>query len=325
MFKELVEPRWLAAVGVILVGLLLIPLGAPLFYIYILSVIFVTALLAMSLNLVLGYGGIYQFHHAVFYGVGAYTVALILTRTSLPWWIALLAGPFVAAATGLIIGWFCVRLTKLYFGMLQISLGSLVWIIVYRWYDVTGGDNGIHDIPMPEWLTTFQGAYYFILAVVAVCVGLMFLLIKSPFGATLQAIRDNPQRCEAIGINVRHHKLIAIVIAAFFGGVAGVLFTTLERSVFPGLLFWVLSLEILVMCLLGGWFTFAGPILGAAIVVALRTIASRYTDYWTMVLGVILILLIFFLPEGVMGFIQERAAAKNKTPLAARVEKGSGS
>jgi len=325
MLKALVEPRWLVATGIILLGLLLIPFGAPLFYIYILSVIFVTALLAMSLNLVLGYGGIYQFHHAVFYGVGAYTVALILTRTSLPWWIALLAGPFVAAATGLIIGWFCVRLTKLYFGMLQISLGSLVWIIVYRWYDVTGGDNGIHDIPMPEWLTTFQGAYYFILAVVVVCVGLMFLLIKSPFGATLQAIRDNPQRCEAIGINVRHHKLIAIVIAAFFGGVAGVLFATLERSVFPGLLFWVLSLEILVMCLLGGWFTFAGPILGAAIVVALRTVASRYTDYWTMVLGIILILLIFFLPEGVMGFIQERVAAKRTAPHPQRVEEGSGS
>lgn len=313
MFNKFVEPRWLLLTLALLAALLLLPLAAPVFYIYIISVIFVTALLAMSLNLVLGYGGIYQFHHAVFYGVGAYTAALLITQLALPVWIAFPAGPLVAALTGLLIGAFCVRLTKLYFGMLQIALGSLIWIIAYRWYDVTGGDNGIHDIPVPEFLTSFQGAYYFILIVAAVCVALMYLIIKSPFGATLQAIRDNPQRCEAIGVNVRHHQLIAIVIASFFGGVAGVMFVALERSVFPGLLFWVLSLEIFVMCLLGGWFTFAGPILGAAIVVALRTFASRYTDYWTTVLGIMLILLIFFLPEGVMGWARERLKPRAPT------------
>ncbi len=317
MPNKLAAPRWLWLTLALLIVLLLLPLAAPLFYIYIISVIFVTALLAMSLNLVLGYGGIYQFNHAVFYGVGAYTAALLITNLSLPAWIAFPAGPLAAALTGLLIGAFCVRLTKLYFGMLQIALGSLVWILILRWYDVTGGDNGIHDIPVPEFLTSFQGAYYFILIVSAVCVALMYLIIKSPFGATLQAIRDNPERCEAIGVNVRHHQLIAIVIASFFGGVAGVMFVALERSVFPGLLFWVLSLEILVMCLLGGWFTFAGPILGAAIVVALRTVASRYTDYWTTILGIVLILLIFFLPEGVMGWAREqfkpRAPTVDKT------------
>lgn len=306
MLNKLAAPRWLWLTLALLVALLLLPLAAPLFYIYIISVIFVTALLAMSLNLVLGYGGIYQFHHAVFYGVGAYTATLLITQLAMPTWLAFAAGPVVAAFIGLLIGWFCVRLTKLYFGMLQIALGSLVWVIAYRWYDVTGGDNGIHDIPMPEFLMSFQGAYYFILIITAVCVALMYFILKSPFGATLQAIRDNPERCEAIGVNVRQHQLIAIVIASFFGGVAGVMFVALERSVFPGLLFWVLSLEILVMCLLGGWFTFAGPILGAAIVVALRTVASRYTDYWTTILGIALILLIFFLPEGVMGWARER-------------------
>jgi len=134
----------------------------------------------------------------------------------------------------------------------------------------------------------------------------MYVIIESPFGATLQAIRDNPERCEAVGINVRQHQLMAIVIASFFAGVAGVLFVVLERSVFPDLLFWILSLEIFIMCLLGGWFTFAGPILGAAITVSLRTFVGTYTEYWTLILGVILILLIFFLPEGVMGFLVKK-------------------
>jgi branched-chain amino acid transport system permease protein len=133
----------------------------------------------------------------------------------------------------------------------------------------------------------------------------MYMILKSPFGSTLQAIRDNPQRCEAIGINVRRHQLIAIVIATFFAGIAGVLFVALERSVFADLLFWTFSLEIFIMCLLGGWFTFAGPILGAAIIVALRTFVGIFTEYWTLILGIMLILIIFFLPEGVMGFFQK--------------------
>jgi branched-chain amino acid transport system permease protein len=133
----------------------------------------------------------------------------------------------------------------------------------------------------------------------------MYMILKSPFGNTLQAIRDNPQRCEAIGINVRRHQLIAIVIATFFAGIAGVLFVALERSVFTDLLFWTLSLEIFIMCLLGGWFTFAGPILGAAIMVALRTFVGIFTEYWTLILGIMLILIIFFLPEGVVGYLEK--------------------
>jgi len=271
-----------------------------------LALIFVTSLLAMSLNLVLGHGGMYQFHHGVFYGVGAYTIALILTKTSLPKWVGFIAGPIMAAVVGLIIGWLCVRLTRLYFGMLQISLGSLIWAIVFRWYSFTGGDDGIHGIPMPSFLSSLNNSYYFILLIFAVCMVILYLILKSPFGSTLEAIRDNPQRCEAIGINVRRHQLLAIVIAAFFAGIAGGLFVTLERSVFPDLLFWVLSLEILIMCLLGGWFTFAGPVLGAAIIVSLRTFIGIYTEYWTLILGVILILLIFFLPEGILGYFLER-------------------
>jgi branched-chain amino acid transport system permease protein len=278
----------------------------------------------MSLNLVVGHGGMFQFHHGVFYGVGAYTVALMVTKTTLPFGVSFIAGPIVAAAVGMLIGFFCVRLTRLYFGMLQISLGSLIWAIVFRWYTFTGGDDGIHGISMPAFLASLNGSYYFILAVLIFCLIALYFILESPFGRTLQAIRDNPQRCEAVGINVKRHQLAAIVVATLFAGIAGVLFVVLEHSVSPELLFWVLSLEIFIMCLLGGWFTFAGPILGAAIMVMLKTgvllpllifylpekvireVVRTYTEYWTLILGVILILLIFFLPEGVMGYFQDK-------------------
>jgi len=297
---------WCIAVISIFIVLLVLPPIIPRFYTYILALIFVTSLLAMSLNVVLGHGMLFQFHHAVFYGVGGYTAALVLTKTSLPAWIGFVAGPISAAAVGLLIGWFCVRLTRLYFGMLQISLGSLIWAIAFRWYSLTSGDDGIHGIPVPSLISSLTNAYYFILIILVICLVVLYLILKSPFGTTLEAIRDNPQRCEAVGVNVRRHQLIAIVIATFFAGIGGVLFVVLEGSVFPDLLFWVLSLEVIVMCLLGGWFTFAGPIIGAAIIVALRTFIGIYTEYWTLILGVILILLIFFLPEGVMGYFLEK-------------------
>ena len=179
---------------------------------------------------------------------------------------------------------------------------SLLWAIAFRWYSLTGGDDGIHGIPVPDFISSTKSSYYFVLILLAICLVVLFLILKSPFGSTLQAIRDNPQRCSAVGINVRRHQLIAIVLASFFAGIAGVLFVVVEGSVFPDLLFWVLSLEVFIMCLLGGWFTFGGPILGAAVIVSLRTFVGIYTEYWTLILGIILIFLIFFLPEGIMGY-----------------------
>ena len=310
--RPFAEPGRLIVAMVALGALLAAPAAAPEFYVYILALILVTGLLATSLNLVLGFGGIYQFHHAVFYGIGAYTLALAIVRLGWPAWAGFVAGPVIAAAAGALIGSICVRLTRLYFGMLQLSLGSLIWTIVLRWYPVTGGDDGIHGIPMPASLQGIGGAYYLIVAAVAASLLILYLIVRSPFGATLQAVRDNPQRCQAVGVDVRTHQLVAIVIASFFAGVAGVLYVALERSVFPSMLFWVLSLEIFVMCLLGGWFTFPGPLVGAGLVVALRTVASRYTDNWTMILGLILILLIFFMPEGLMGHLQERFARRSR-------------
>jgi len=295
---------WGLCAGIIV--LLLFPVFLPRFYVYLVSIILLYGLLATSLNLVLGYGGIFQFHHAVFYGVGAYGTTLMLTKTGLPPMLAFLVGPLVSAAFGLVLGIICIRLSKLYFGMLQISLGSLVWAIVYRWYAFTGGDDGIHGIPMPEMLSSPKGAYYFTLIITLLSLLIMWKIIRSPFGSALQGIRDNPVRSEMIGINVRRHQLLALVLAGFFAGVAGSLFVVVDNTVFPDMLFWTLSLEILIMCLLGGWFTFLGPMLGAAVIIALRTFVSTYTDYWALVLGIIMMLVIFFLPSGILGYVEEK-------------------
>lgn len=302
--KKIDVRQWLWILGVGLLFLVL-PRLLPRFYVYMASLILLTGLLATSLNLVLGFGGMYQFHHAVFYGTGAYTLALMLTKSGLPAWTGYVVAPFAAAFLGLIIGMICVRLSKLYFGMLQISLGSLVWAIVFRWYSFTGGDDGIHGISIPKMLSASHGAYYFTLIMTALSLVLMYRVVHSPFGRTFQAVRDNPERCEAIGIHVRRHQLAGEVIAGFFAGVAGTLFVTVEASVFPDLMFWTLSLEILIMCLLGGWFTFFGPMLGAAIMVILRTFVGIYTEYWTLVLGIVLMLLIFFMPDGVLGMAKK--------------------
>ena len=313
MFKALFSKKTTIVGIILLAALLLLPQFLPRFYIYLFAMIFAICLLATSLNMVLGFGGMYQFHHAVFYGFGAYAFALFVTKSGLPLWMGYVIAPFCAALLGLVLGLITVRLNQLYFGMLQISLGSLVWAITYRWYSFTGGDDGIHGIPIPDLIGSSTGAYYFNLIVTAACLLLMYMIVNSPFGRTFQGIRDNPERCEAVGVNVQRQKLVGLVIAAFFAGVAGTLFVTVEGSVFPDLMFWTLSLEILIMCLLGGWFIFMGPALGAIIIITLRTFVGIYTEYWTLILGIVLMLLIFFLPEGVLGLVLKKASpAENK-------------
>ena len=297
--KSIISVLVIAAIFAVL------PFGLPRFYVYLTALIVTTGLLSTSLNFVLGFGGVYQFHHAVFYGVGAYGAAVTIMKLGYNPWIGFVVGPLAAAFLSLVIGLICIRLSKLYFGMLQISLGSLVWAIVYRWYSFTGGDDGIHGISVPAILQSQIGSYYFTLIVAALSLFIMYRILKAPFGSILQGIRDNVVRSQAVGVNVRRHQLIAIVIAGFFAGVAGVLFVVVDNSVFPDMMFWTLSLEITIMALLGGWYTFLGPMLGAAIIVLLRTFVSTITDYWALVLGLVLVFVILFLPEGVLGKVFE--------------------
>jgi len=301
--------RSLAATLVVLGILCALPPFLPRFYIYVASIVLLSGLLATSLNLAIGYGGIYQFHHTVFYGVGAYGTALMLTRGGAPAPVAMIVGPLSAAFLSLVMGVVCVRLSKLYFGMLQISLGSLVWVTVYRWYSFTGGDDGIHGVPLPDLIASAKGSYYYTLAVTALCLFAMRRIAGSPFGKTLQGIRDNPVRSEAIGVDVKRHQLAALVIAGFFGGVAGSLFVVVDTSVFPDMMFWTYSLEVLIMCLLGGMYTFWGPFVGSSTLVLLRVFVSVYTQYWGLILGTILSLVIIFLPDGLLGFFVRRFRA----------------
>jgi branched-chain amino acid transport system permease protein len=299
---------WIVAIVV----LCLVPLVLPRFYVYLLSIILLYGLFAMSNNFPLGFGGIYQLHHAVFYGVGAYGTALVITKSGLSPWLAFIVGPLVAAALSLVMGLICIRLSKLYFGMLQISLGSLVWAVVYRWYSFTGGDDGIHGISVPDIISSYKGAYYFALVVTGVSLYILYRILKSPYGSALQGIRDNPVRSAMIGVNVKRHQLLALIIAGFFAGVAGTLFVVVDNTVFPDMMFWTLSMEAVIMCLLGGWLTFLGPMLGAALIVIIRTFVSTYTVYWALVLGIIFMLVIFFLPNGVLGWIETLFKRKTK-------------
>jgi len=294
----------------VMVLLLLLPLGLSRFYVYTASLVLAYGLLATSLNFVLGYGGVYQFHHCVFSGIGAYAAALIITKGGLSPWIAFAIGPFVSVLLSLIIGLICMRLSKLYYGMLQMSLGSLIWVMTYRWGSFTGGDDGIHGIPIPEVLSSYNGAYYFVLIVAGLSFLTIYTITKSPFGSVLQGIRDNPVRSSMIGVNIRVHQLLALMISGFFAGVAGVLFVVVDTTVFPDMLFWTLSMEIMIMCLLGGWLSFLGPALGATLIVLLRTFISTFTVYWGFFLGVILMLVIFFLPNGAIGLIEDRLKGK---------------
>ncbi|MCO1600705.1 branched-chain amino acid ABC transporter permease [Desulfosporosinus nitroreducens] len=293
----------IAAVGIIV--LLLAPEFLTQYYVYLLATVFTTALLATSLNLVLGYGGLLHLHHGVFFGVGAYTVAIVTTKTSWPFAIAVLLAPLVAALIAFVIGWFCVRLRGLYFGMLTLALGQLVWAIVYRWNALTNGDNGIHAIPVPEFLTSINSVYYATLLILVISLIILYIITKSPFGLMLLATRDNPVRSESVGVNVKRHRLTAFVIAGFFAGIAGVLFVLVERSVAPSLLFWSESAEVLIMCLMGGLTVFMGPMLGAGILVLLSMVVGLYTEYWLLVLGLLLLLLVLFLPQGILGYLME--------------------
>lgn len=308
--------RVLISVLVALAVLFVFPLAMPRFYTYILALIITTGLLSTSMNLVLGHGGVYQFHHAVFYGVGAYGAAVMIAKLHYSPWISFIVGPLVAALIALVMGLITIRLSKLYFGMLQVSLGSLIWAIVYRWYSFTGGDDGIHGITMPDIIGSAMGAYYFVIVIGGLSFLLMYVILRSPFGSTLQGIRDNVVRSQAVGVNVRLHQLVALVIAGFFGGVAGVMFVVVDTSVFPDMLFWTLSMEITIMALLGGWHTFFGPLLGAGIIILLRTFVSGYTEYWTLMLGIILMLVIIFLPEGVLGYSLKRFSSRRRVAVA---------
>jgi branched-chain amino acid transport system permease protein len=306
--------RWLygAMAGVALIVLpFVLEKGFSEYYLYLAIKIMVWALFAMSFNLVLGYGGMMSFGHAAFLGIGGYTCSLLLVKTSCSLALAFAVAPFAAAAAGAIIGYFSVRIKGVfYFATITLSFAQLVFILAFKWRSFTFGDDGIQGIPVPALISTdetYINYYFFALIIVAISVYLLWKIVKSPFGLMLRSLRENPERATFIGMKVQNYRLIAFVISAFFSGIAGVLYAFLETAISPDILFWSMSGEVILMGLLGGMHIFLGPALGAAIMVLLNSFITSYTEYWGMVLGIILILIVLFFPKGIGGVMFEQS------------------
>lgn len=296
----------------LLVVFLLMPVFFPIGWLSLVIEMMILAMAACGLNLMLGYAGMVSFGPAGLYAVGAYTTALILVNTKIPFLLAFIAGPIFTVVISAIVGWFCVRLTHVYFALLTLAFSQIIHTILFRWYDFTRGDNGIVDIPIPEILKPINNYYYFSLIVIVVCIWLVWIIIKSPFGKTLQAIRENPQRAESIGINVHLYQLATFIMSGFFLGVAGSLFCAFNKNVFPNYAHWAKSTEMLVVCLMGGINNFFGPIVGSVIYLFLDKVITSYTQFWPLVLGIIIIILLLFLRGGIAGFISEKVALYQK-------------
>lgn len=286
------------------------PIWAPTMWKHLTAEIFIIALFAMSLNMILGRGGLPSFGHASFYCIGAYTTAMFVMKLHLPLGIAVIAAPVVAAIFAAVIGYFSVRLTGIHFAILTLGFSQLVWAIIHKWYGFTKGDDGITGIPVPAALRDITPYYYFVFAILVVCLILIWIVQNSPFGTTITAIRENRDRVTFSGLKVWHHLWLNFVIAGFFAGIAGSLLALLNRSAFPDFGYWTTSAGVVLMCILGGVRVFIGPVVGAVIITLLEHYISMYTFYWQMVLGCLIIILVMFMPGGVCGFIQDRIKSR---------------
>jgi branched-chain amino acid transport system permease protein len=266
----------------------------------------IVAILAMSLDVLLGYTGLPSLGHAAYFGVAAYAVGILATDYQRGFVTCLVAGLLVAALTAALFGLLAIRATGTYFLMITLALGMVVWGLAFRWVSMTKGDNGIAGVPRPELgLPWNLGAplpfFYFALAGALVAWALLGLLVRSPFGMSLMGIRESESRMRALGYNVWLHKYLAFVIAGTFAGFSGVLWAYYNGFVSPVDVQLVTSVETLLMVALGGPGTLAGPALGAAAIVFLKNFVSVYTKRWLLILGAVYIGVILFAPRGVLG------------------------
>jgi branched-chain amino acid transport system permease protein len=286
----------------------LIPVSGSSYAMYLNAQILFTILSAISLNLLIGYAGLFSFGHVAYYAIGAYTYAILTKTYGVPFWVGFFSGPIAAAVMAAIFGYFSVRLTKMYFTFITLAFAQIVWAIAFKWTPVTGGDSGMVGITPPDFLVSLSNTYYFILVVVAVLVFIIYKIAHSPFGLILNTTRDNPNRAEFIGVNVRRYQVIDFTIAGFFAGFAGVLFTILTHSVFPDIILVTRSIELVIMVVLGGMYQFWGPAIGTIILLLLNDTIKAQTEYWPLVLGIILVAVILLMPQGITGIISKAYA-----------------
>jgi branched-chain amino acid transport system permease protein len=299
----LTMPYWMGAVG-----------G----YTELASRVLVLGLAAMALNFLLGFTGVLSFGHAAYFGLGAYGVGMLLKYVVPSTPLAIVAGVAVGTVAAMIIGALIVKLRGVYFAMVTIAFGQVFFFIAFRWNAVTGGDDGLTGWkrqPIDLGFTTLdilghdKVFYYFVLALFAVAVGCMALLLRSPFGRTLLAIRENERRARFLGIPVEQHIWLSFVISCMFVALAGTLYALLNNFTDPRALRWDQSGNFVIMAVLGGMRSFWGPLVGAAIFVVLQDYVSSQTANWMSFIGMFFILVVLFFPRGVAGILRRRTTS----------------
>ena len=278
----------------------------------------VLGLAAMALNFLLGFTGVLSFGHAAYFGLGAYGAAMalkfLLPSTPFAIVVGVVVGTLAAAAIGALI----VKLRGVYFAMVTIAFGQVFYFIAFRWNSVTGGDDGINGWqrqPLHLGFTTVDIAgndkafYYLVLFLFAAAVGAMAMLLRSPLGRTLVAIRENERRARFLGIPVEQHIWISFVLSGFFVSLAGTLYALLSNFTDPRSLHWTLSGNFVIMAVLGGMRSFWGPLIGAAIFVVLQDYVSSHTQNWMSFIGLFFVLVVTFFPRGVLGVIKRSVAS----------------
>jgi branched-chain amino acid transport system permease protein len=277
--------------------------------------ILVMGLFAMSLNLLIGYTGMVSFGHAAYFGVGAYTLGILIQKTTAGLWVALVLAVVVAAAVALLFGFFCVRLGTIYFSMLTLAFAQIVYTVIIRWTALTGGDQGliggirVAPIELAGWSFAVRAPLPFYYLTLVVCTAAFVAakaLVDSPWGLLLRAVRDNAQRVEFLGASERGIRLAAFVVAGGFAGLAGALMALYVGGAYPDFVYWTKSAEPIFMVLVGGMNAFLGPVAGAAILVTLTALITQRTTLWGLVLGLILIAFTLFLKIGILDFVAAR-------------------
>lgn len=293
-------PYWMPAVGS---------------YVELGSHIVVLALAAMALNFLLGFTGMLSFGHAAYFGLGAYGTALTIKYLYPSTPVGMLVGMIVGTLAGAVIGPMIARLRGVYFAMCTIAFGQVFYFIAFQWFSLTGGDDGVsawHRIPINFGFATLDIAgnskafYYFVLAVFAVSVAIMAFLLRSPFGRTLVAIRENERRARFLGIPVDRHILASWIISCFFVSIAGCLFALLNNFVDPRAVRWDQSGTFVIMAVLGGMRSFWGPLIGSFIYLVLQDYISSHTENWMSFIGLFFVVIVLFFPRGVLGLIQRK-------------------
>ncbi len=282
------------------------------------SHVVVMGLVAMALNFLLGFTGVMSFGHAAYFGLGAYGAGLTLRYLADSTGLAMLDGILLGGVAGTILGALIARRRGVYFAMMTIAFGQIFYYIAYSWNDFTGGYDGLRGfsrqpIGIGPYSIDIQGSdtlfYYFVLFVFAVSVGLMALLLRSPFGRTLIAIRENQRRARFLGIAVDRHIWLSFSISCFFASTAGALYALLNNFADPTSLHYTLSGIIVIMVVMGGMRSFWGPLVGAAIYVVLQDYISSITQNWMSLIGLLFVLVVMFFPRGILGMLKMRASS----------------